>query len=206
MIEACNLFYFSVHFSFTILQNAKLHMLKFIDTLIENLDTTGVKLLYTDTDSFFLALTKPIDQLVYEHKRKQWDNYTYEKWFVRDENDTDQIREPGLFKNEAVVTNGSFIALSSKCYSLKDYETNESKQATKGIRQNESIRHELFLENLYENIDIYASQTRMNFDKKQGTMAIIQQRKRALNNLFTKLKVHDDMITITPLQKNDKFI
>ena len=181
-------------------------MLRFIDTLIENLDTTGVKLLYTDTDSFFLALTRPLNDLVYQHKRTDWDNITYKNWFVRDENDTDQIREPGLFKNEAVVTNGSFVALSSKCYSLENYSTNESKQATKGIRQNESIRHELFLENLYENTDIYASQTRMNFDKKQGSMAVIQQRKRALNNLFTKLKVHDDMITITPLQKDGKFI
>ena len=181
-------------------------MLRFIDFLIENIDTSAIKLLYTDTDSIFLAMTKPIDELVLEDKREVWSNKCYSEWFVRDENDINQVREPGLFKNEAVVTEGSFVALSSKCYSLKDNNGNQSKQATKGINQSEKIHHDVFLSSLYENSTVFADQTRMNFAKKHGTMAIIQQRKRALNNIFTKLNVKDDLITIEPLKKKSKFI
>ena len=181
-------------------------MLKFVDMLIEHLDTDGVKLLYTDTDSLFLALTRPINELVREDKRSAWDEHVYAKWFVRDPSSIQQVREPGLFKNEAVVTDGSFVALSSKCYSLKDNLSNQSKQATKGIQNSDDIHHELFLSSLYENTDVFSNQTRMNYSKKHGTMAIIQQRKRALNNIFTKLDVKDDWVTIEPLKKNGKFV
>ena len=188
------------------MQNAKLHMLKFIDMLIENVDTTAVKLLYTDTDSLFLAMTKPITELVNKNKLETWKSSTYSDWFVRDDNNIHEIREPGLFKNEAVVTDGSFVALSSKCYSLKDNFGDQSKQATKGIHQATELHHELFLSSLYDNETVYADQTRMNFTKTHGTMAIINQRKRALNNIFTKLDVKDDLVSVEPLKKRSKFI
>ena len=181
-------------------------MLKFIDMLIEYIDTSSVKLLYTDTDSLFLAMTKPITELVHKNKLVEWNSHVHSDWFVRDETCIEEIREPGLFKNEAVVTDGSFVALSSKCYSLRDNYGDQSKQATKGINQTANLNHELFLSSLYENNVIYADQTRMNFAKKQGTMAIINQRKRALNNIFTKLDVKDDLVTIEPLKKKSKFI
>ena len=181
-------------------------MLRFIDMLIEYVDTDAIKLLYTDTDSIFLAMTKPINELVYEHKLDEWNDHKFSEWFVIDENNIDQVREPGLFKYEALVTDGSFVALSSKCYSLKDNISDQSKQATKGIHQSEKISHRVFLSSLYENSQIYANQTRMNFAKKHGTMAIIHQRKRALNNIFTKLDVKDDLVSIEPLKKNMKFI
>ena len=181
-------------------------MLRFIDTLIEYIDTNAIKILYTDTDSIFLAMTKPLNELVLPEKRDKWDSEIFDQWFVRDNTNIDQVREPGLFKDEAVVTNGSFVALSSKCYSLKDNIANESKQATKGVRNSDSLRHELFLKSLYENDDVYTDQFRMNFARNHGTMAILNQRKRALNNIFTKLKVEDDLVTITPLKKDGLFI
>ena len=181
-------------------------MLKFVDMLIENLDTSALKLLYTDTDSLFLAMTKPIDELVNDEKRANWHSKVYPEWFVRNPDCIEQVREPGLFKDEAIVTDGSFVALSSKCYSLKDNLSNQSKKATKGIHNTDEIHHELFLSSLYENKAIFAKQTRMNFNKPHGTMAIIEQRKRALNNIFTKLDVKDDWVTIEPLKKNMKFI
>ena len=181
-------------------------MLKFIDMLIDNIDTRAVKLLYTDTDSIFLALTKPIGELVHNHKLDDWNKNIISKWFVLDEKNIDQVREPGLFKDEALVTDGSFVALSSKCYSLKDNSNNQSKQATKGINQTEKINHDVFISSLYENSTTYSNQTRMNFAKSYGTMAIVQQRKRALNNIFTKLNVKDDLVTIEPLKKKSKFI
>ena len=40
---------FSVHFSFAILQNAKLKMLQIVDLFLEHLDCTAMKIAYTDT-------------------------------------------------------------------------------------------------------------------------------------------------------------
>ena len=181
-------------------------MLRFVDMLLQYVKTEEIQLLYTDTDSIFLAMTKPLEELVLIDKKEEWNARVRSEWFVLDESDINQIREPGLFKYEALVTNGSFVALSSKCYSLKDNISNQSKQATKGIHQSEKTHHDLFLSSLYEDNDIYSNQLRMNFAKKYGTMAIVQQRKRALNNIFTKLRVDDDLISISPLKKNNQFI
>ena len=46
----------------------------------------------------------------------------------------------------------------------------------------------------------------MNFMKKYGTMAILECRKRALNPIFTKLEVQEDLVTIKPLKKNGEYI
>ena len=56
-------------------------------------------------------MTKPLDQLVKPEKKYEWDNEIRDKWLVTDSNCIDQVREPGLFKVEAEVTCGSFIAL-----------------------------------------------------------------------------------------------
>ena len=71
-------------------------MLRFIDMLIEFVDTNAIKLLYTDTDSVFLTMTKPINELIYEHKRAEWDSHVFSKWFVRNPTNINEIREPGL--------------------------------------------------------------------------------------------------------------
>ena len=181
-------------------------MLKFIDTLLQYTDTTAMKLLYTDTDSFFFATTKPLTELVIPEKNSEWNESVYSKWFVRDPDCIEEIREPGLYKYEAVVTNGSFVALSSKCYSLLDNEGKDSKQALKGINQSTKLRHKVFLSCLYENCETLADQTGMNFSRKHGSMSVIQQQKRALNNVFTKLCVNDDLVSISPLMKNNQFI
>ena len=44
-----NLSYCLVHFSFAILQNAKLKMMQIIDVFLEHLDCTAMKLCYSDT-------------------------------------------------------------------------------------------------------------------------------------------------------------
>ena len=46
----------------------------------------------------------------------------------------------------------------------------------------------------------------MQFNKKLGSMAVIEQKKAGLNPIYTKLFVHDDMTTISPLKKDGKFV
>ena len=58
-----------------------------------------------------LAMTKPLDELVKPGLEEKWRNNIYPKYFVQDASSIDQCRQPGLFKEEAVVNNGSMIAL-----------------------------------------------------------------------------------------------
>ena len=84
---------------------------------------------------------------------------------------------------------------------------NESiKRAMKGVRNTAEIDHDSYLHTLYSNSINYASDVRMNFVKKYGTMAILETRKKALNAAFTKLAVQDDLVTILPLAKDNKFL
>ena len=76
----------------------------------------------------------------------------------------------------------------------------------KGIHSGAEIDHDSFLNSLYSNSVQYANQMRMNFLKKYGTMGILEIRKRALNPIFTKLEVQNDLVSIKPLKKNNEFV
>ena len=76
----------------------------------------------------------------------------------------------------------------------------------KGVRSSTDLDHDAFLNTLYSNSVHYTNEMRMNFLKKYGTMGILECRKRALNPIFTKLEVQDDLISVRPLRKNGEFI
>ena len=56
-------------------------------------------------------MSKPLNDLVKPDLREKWDSEIYPKYFVRDQKDIDQQRQPGLFKEEAVIKNGSMVCL-----------------------------------------------------------------------------------------------
>ena len=56
-------------------------------------------------------MTRPLHQLVKPGLEIEWENEIFPKYFVRDSTCIDQCRQPGLFKEEAVVDNGSMVAL-----------------------------------------------------------------------------------------------
>ena len=81
-------------YNFYILANSKIHILKAIDFFIRNLDTSGLRLNYMDTDSLVISLSKPLDELVLPHRQAAWEKEK-SKWFVMDPDCPDQKREPG---------------------------------------------------------------------------------------------------------------
>ena len=95
---------------------------------------------------------------------------------------------------------------SSKCYSMLNYKDQSTKRAMKGVHCENDIDHDSFINCLYSNSVHYSNQVRMNFLKKYGTMGILEIRKRALNPIFTKLEVQDDLVTVRPLKKDNKFL
>ena len=49
-------------------------------------------------------------------------------------------------------------------------------------------------------------QTRMQYNRKYGTNTILEQNKAGLNPLYTKMLVHSDLVTVSPLQKDGKYV
>ena len=77
--------------------------------MIDFFDIDNVKLLYMDTgmlslkncssnldlDSFFLALTDSLDNLVKQDKRNEWFNKIKAEWFVVDYSNVRECKKPG---------------------------------------------------------------------------------------------------------------
>ena len=98
-------------YNFFILANSKLHILKCVDMLIRNLDTTAFRICYMDTgkfldleillglmcfsDSLVMSQSKELDEMVKPEMRDNWEEEK-KKWFVLDDS-IDQQREPGKF-------------------------------------------------------------------------------------------------------------
>ena len=101
------------HVGSAVLQLSKLHLLKFIYFLEEHLEPGGFKILYLDTDSIFLALTKTLDmpenfegnyfgtwraafsRIVKNNMKLSWEENS-KKWFVLDQT-VESKRKPGIF-------------------------------------------------------------------------------------------------------------
>ena len=56
-------------------------------------------------------MTRPLNELVKSGYESKWKKEIYPKFFVQNPDDISQCRQPGLFKEEAFITNGSMISL-----------------------------------------------------------------------------------------------
>ena len=82
-----------VHVAMFILQQSKLHMLKFLDFLYEHLIDGSFRVLYMDTDSFTFSLADDIPNLVKPEKKESYELRKHD-WFLRDDSAAEQ-RCPG---------------------------------------------------------------------------------------------------------------
>ena len=135
-----------------------------------------------------------IDDIVLPEKRKDWPEVN-RKWFC----ENSKCKIPGLMKAEKRTDCGSFIALSPKCYllgkrfcgwprlNIYSGEERNYKRSTKGIPGTIQLIYEDFRQALYENFDCYKTYSKLQFNKKLGTMCLQRQRKRALNACYTKM-------------------
>ena len=83
---------------------------------IDFFDTSAMRITYMDTgkkqsniskmrtysDSFFLAISRPLDELVRPEKKEEWDNDVKQQWFVQNYNDVRECKTPGKFSVIAV--------------------------------------------------------------------------------------------------------
>ena len=141
--------------------------------------------------------------------KQEWITKVKPRTFVLDPDCVIQQRTPGLWKEEYTITDGSAIFLSSKCYSIKNYlisdEKMSSKNATKGV-YSDTIIHRDFLYSLYKNIPTNVKQSNLRLIKKQNRMSLVTTTKTALNNIFYKLCVDNNLVSVSPLKINGNYV
>ena len=89
---------------------------------------------------------------------------------------------------------------------IRDDEDAQTKNASKGIDKSTNIEYENYLSTLYSTSAFVLPQSRMQYNKRLGSMTIVELQKSGLNPIYTKMFVADDLITISPLKKNDEYI
>ena len=104
------------------------------------------------------------------------------------------------------MSNGSFVGLSPKCYSILDRNDGDVKQAKKGVNNSQPIQHEAYLNALYNDSNLILPMPRFNFSKKRNEMQLILQQKNALNSNLTKRFVCENRVCTLPLKKNGQYI
>ena len=149
----------------------------------------------------------PLKEIPKPETAQYYWEHVHPKWFYDPEkDDPEKMRQPGIFKTEFSVKNGSFIGLSSKCYSVYDRTNDQQKKATKGISHLTPLEHQMFIDALYSDHESRTMQPRFGFCKKSSTMKLLQQNKISLNTNFTKRYVFSDRVSTEPLRKNGDFL
>ena len=125
----------------TILELAKFHMYSFHYNVMKPHFASGLKVLYTDTDSLMYEITTKAD--ITQELKKLSDFFDFSNYSPQHPLYSSQNKKvPGLFKDEAggeIIT--EFVGLRSKMYSFVFAHGAESK-AAKGVKRN-VIKNEL---------------------------------------------------------------
>ena len=202
-----------IQLGYTILQLAKLHMLKFYYNCLDKyLDRNSFCLTEMDTDSAYFALSeKTIEEamkpeMLEKHKQNIYGNCNDSEylpdgediWFIRQccaKHKNFDKRTPGLMKLE--YNNGQkMISLNSKCYVIEKGE--EYKLSCKGVNASyfnnpvEKFTHVLQNKTKIENIN-------RGMRAHDNTIYSYTQKKVALNYTYIKRKVLEDGVHTEPL-------
>ena len=194
-----------------VLNLAKLRLLSFTYDEIDRLvDRSDYMLLETDTDSLYLALSKPtLDEVVKPHLKEEYlktvkgqcqDGSTQSLEFLPrtccPKHNLFDKREPGVFKTEFV--GDEMIGLCSKTYFVENRELQTFKVSAKGVNKG-------LLENTKEKYTNVLENKRPEMCENMGiksygkTMYTYRQSKIGFNYFYVKRKVLEDGVSTEPL-------
>ena len=202
-----------IQLGFTILQLAKLHMLRFYYNCLDKyLKRDSFSMLESDTDSAYFCLSEnTLEESIRPEMLTKYRKYIYNNcndseyipdgediWFVRqccDKHKNLDKRTPGLMKLEF---NGGekMICLNSKCYVIEKGDTH--KLCCKGVNIHlfkdpvEKFCSILTNKNKIENVNI-------GMRAHNNTIYSYEQQKVALNYIYIKRQVLDDGVSTIPL-------
>ena len=81
---------------------------------------------------------------------------------------------------------------------MKKDKSGKVKKALKGIHSETLIEYSDFVDALHNNKIVERDQTRFKRNLKRFTIELRNERKRALNSIYYKLKVSDDFLSCSP--------
>ena len=81
-----------------------------------------------------------------------------------------------------------------------------TKRAMKGTSKSSPIVHQDFLDSLYNGTMKLSDERNLKFQKPLNHMTVQSVKKYALNNIYTKMTVLDNGVTVEPLRKNGEYI
>ena len=93
---------------------------------------------------------------------------------------------------------------SPKCYYINQGKT--VKRSNKGTPKHIDLEYDDYEKALFNDEIKKATFNRISVEKKIGAVATRKITKRALNNIYTKLHVEEDLVTVRPHMKNDKYL
>lgn len=187
------------HIGFFVYQYAKLRMLQYYhDFLDKYIDPTNFELVEMDTDSLYLALSKPTLEEVIRPEMMVEFLKDQENWFPNEA--TPELaayhkRTPGLFKVE--WKGEAMWALNSKCY-LGVGEKN--KIAVKGVQKSRNA--DILVPEKFEGVldtgePVIA--TNRGFRVRNNDVWTYEMKKKGLTYLYVKRKVLADGVHTVPL-------
>lgn len=185
---------------FKVLAMAKLHMLKFFQSIRKFLRDDSYEFIYSDTDSVYFAISEEsFDDCVEENLKSKWEASEKHNWFVTN-NNNDQFT-PLLLKLEAEGT--KFCALSPKMYVLCNDETEIVKAASKGIPyglNSDLLTYENFRRALFDELGPQTAIVRGIRDVHASDgVCTVEQTRKTLSTIYAKRRVAMDHIHTFPL-------
>ena len=192
-----------VQISMFIYQESKLHFLNFVLVLHEYLQKGAFRLIYCDTDSLAMSIAgTSLDDIVRPEKKREWDESIKPRWFADDT--PRQQKLPGYLKKEWETSNGTMVALSAKCYMVTDGK--KYKKSTKGTPRHINLTLEAYEKALFGGEIPKATFGQIVKDQKKGSAVTQLITKKAVNPLYLKMRVSDNLVDVYPFKKNDKFV
>ena len=113
-------------------------------------------------------------------------------------------------KVEVETTNGVFIGISPKCYLIGDNSTKrafDDKICAKGVKKDLKLERKQYLDSLYKIDNEERGVCEMFvFDRQLQKVVSKQQEKKLINNIYLKFRVSNNLVELTPLQKNNLYL
>ena len=107
-------------------------------------------------------------------------------------------------KTEKKIVKGNFYGLSPKCYIIADGD--DIKLSTKGVPKSVNLDQGNFERCLYQNDPGSVAYHNITISKKQNEAVTRKTQKVALNNLYFKLHVDSNKVSVQPHKINGKFL
>lgn len=142
-----------------------------------------------------------LDDLVKDNMRAKWPEVK-KKWFA--DSTPESQKTPGLLKEEFRSNDGSYVALSSKCYIATSGEN--VKRSQKGTPKYLGMSLEKFKSCLFDNEIPTATYSTIVQEKKLGGCVTKSVTKKSLNAIYYKHYVSDNLVDVRPFKIENKFV